>query len=400
MKDKIAKIAMGFHTCVDYELIWDTEAVEQVIREFDIHAEELRTDMEVHSERSAWVFCLSHLKAGIGGEIVPDDEQSVINFANRFDYKVTLGGTATRAAIVLDRLGYGTILQTSCWNEHVKRLLPERVRAIPGAEDNGRVSPHAVLQCRKGVRIHAGDIDFITPRENRMMISRDVTSLDIPVLPDTFGPELAHTEAFLLGCFSEILDEKIMDRCLENTKQLLAYLPEGATVVYEDGCYIRKDFRRLAHKKLKDCIDIISMNEDELQEFIGRKIDILDADAVSQAVKQVYDELGIPELVVHTAKYALCYGEEPERIRESLKGGTYMAATRFRIGDDFTEQDYEETAHMADREDSTVFCREICGILGDRICVVPSKEMSHVEHPTVVGLGDSFAGGFLPGLLK
>ena len=37
--------------------------------------------------------------------------------------------------------------------------------------------------------------------------------------------------------------------------------------------------------------------------------------------------------------------------------------------------------------------------LGDRVCIIPSKDLSHIEHPSVVGLGDSFAGGCLPGLL-
>ncbi len=36
------KIAMGFHTCVDYELIWDTHVVEEQIKAFDIHADELK----------------------------------------------------------------------------------------------------------------------------------------------------------------------------------------------------------------------------------------------------------------------------------------------------------------------------------------------------------------------
>ena len=28
------KIALGFHTCVDFEMTWDAEVVEQMIREF------------------------------------------------------------------------------------------------------------------------------------------------------------------------------------------------------------------------------------------------------------------------------------------------------------------------------------------------------------------------------
>ena len=76
-----------------------------------------------------------------------------------------------------------------------------------------------------------------------------------------------------------------------------------------------------------------------------------------------------------------------------------MASTRFRIGDDITPENYEETKQLPDREDSTVFCQAMREALGDKIYIIPSKDMHQVEHPTVVGLGDSFAGGCLPGLL-
>lgn len=53
------KIAMGFHTCVDYELIWDTHVVEEQIKAFDIHADELKMDIEPDCERSVWIICLA-----------------------------------------------------------------------------------------------------------------------------------------------------------------------------------------------------------------------------------------------------------------------------------------------------------------------------------------------------
>ena len=53
------RIAMGFHTCVDYELVWDTTVVEEQIKAFDIRADELRMDIEVDSERAIWIVCLA-----------------------------------------------------------------------------------------------------------------------------------------------------------------------------------------------------------------------------------------------------------------------------------------------------------------------------------------------------
>ena len=392
-------IAMGYHCCVDYELVWDTEVVEKQIEKYGIFEDELILDRAVHTERDAWIFCLAHLRAGIGGEIVPDDAKSVIDFAENFEKKVTLGGTPTRAAIVLDKLGHETILHTSCWNHYIRDLLPENVNPIPAVEDDGNIYPHVVLQCAKGVHIHAGNIDFITPRENRIMISRDETSLDMPILPDVFGPKITEAEVFLLGCFSEILERRILDRCIENTKQVLDHLPEDAIVMYEDGCYVMKAFRYAVHEHLRPYIDVLSMNEDEMQEYLGRSLDILDVTAVISAVESLYESLGVDHIIVHTAKWALAYGSDPEKLHDALVGGGTMASTRFRIGDDITPENYRETAEIEEREDSTMFCQAMKEALGDRICIIPSKDLSHVEHPTVVGLGDSFAGGCLPGLI-
>ncbi len=395
------KIALGFHTCVDYELKWNTGVVEEQIKAFDIHEDELKIDVDVKTERDIWISCLAHLKEGIGGEMVPDTPKAVVDFAEHFEYAITLGGTATRAAIILAKLGYESVLQTSCYNEHVERLMPDKVHALPGVPaDHTDIYPHVVLQCAKGVRICANDIDFVTPRENRVMVSRDIDSLNMPVLPEAFGSMIADAEVFLLGCFSEILDQAILEDCVEKTKALWKHLPEDALVVMEDGCYIKKDFRYLVHEKLAPMTDILSMNEDELQEYIGKRINILDVDEVMKAVKYVHETSGIKTILVHSAAWALAYGEKAGIMHNSLEGGIVMASTRFRVGDHFTDTDYEETRAMPGRPESVTFCERLKAELGDQVCCLPCKDLSHVEHPTVVGLGDTFAGGLLPGLLK
>lgn len=394
------KIALGFHTCVDYELVWDTQVVEEQIRAFNICADELQTDIHVDTERAVWIACLAHLKEGIGGEMVPDTSEACVDFANHFKYSITLGGTATRAAIILDGLGYGSVLQTSCYNEHVKRLMPSRVRVLPGVpKDHDDIYPHVVLQCRKGVRICANDIDFVTPRENRVMVSRDVDSLNIPVLPEEFGKMITDAEVFLLGCFSEILESQILEDRVAKTKKLWESLPEHAVTVMEDGCYVKKEFRYYVHRELAPVTDILSMNEDELQEYIGERIDLLDPGAVVKAIEYVYKKSGIKTILVHSAVWALAYGEKAGIMYRSLEGGITTASTRFRKGDQFTAEDYRETALMPGRADSAAFCEKLKEMLGDKICCLPCKDLSDVKHPTVVGLGDSFAGGLLPGLL-
>ena len=40
------------------------------------------------------------------------------------------------------------------------------------------------------------------------------------------------------------------------------------------------------HQALRDVVDVLSMNEDELQEYIQRRIDILNVEEVLDAVKR------------------------------------------------------------------------------------------------------------------
>ncbi len=395
------KIAMGFHTCVDYELVWDSAVVQEQIRALDIHADELVCRHEVDSLRQLWISCLAHLKAGIGSELVPARSEDCNDFADHFSYKVTLGGTATRAALALERLGYPSVIQTSCYNRHVRQLMPADVQVIPGTpSDEARVYPHVIVQCAGGVRIHANDIDFVTPRENRLLISRDPYSLNIPVLDREFGERITDAEVFLLGSLTEILDRDILQGCLEKIKSLLSYLPADAIVVLEDGCYIKKEFRYDVHRQLAPQSHILSMNEDEMQEYIGRRIDILDPDAVCLALQELHQSCPIHTIVIHSAAWALAYGTLAGIMQKPLEGGISMAGTRFRVGDHLSPEEYEKTIQLPDRPDSMEFCRRMSHLLGDQICIVPCKDLRHVTDPTVVGLGDCFAGGILPGLLK
>ena len=52
----------------------------------------------------------------------------------------------------------------------------------------------------------------------------------------------------MLGCFSEILESKILEDRVAKTKKLWESLPEHAVTVMEDGCYVKKEFRYYVHR--------------------------------------------------------------------------------------------------------------------------------------------------------
>jgi ADP-dependent phosphofructokinase/glucokinase len=185
---------------------------------------------------------------------------------------------------------------------------------------------------------------------------------------------------------------------MASTRELFGSISDDAWILLEDGCYIEKEFRYYVHKSLMEHLDVLSMNEDEMQDYIGRRINILDPEAISEAISYVYKETGVPVLVVHSASWALAYGEHPEKLTEALNRGICLSATRFRYGDKFGKEDYQETVGLAPKIEGEEFCRNIKNRMGDCICCLPAKDLSFVEHPTIVGLGDFFAGGLVSGL--
>lgn len=393
------KIALGFHTCIDFELVWDARTIEEMIREYGIRDREILTDIAVDSERTLLLVCLGYMKEGTGGELVPDDPQICLDFANRFQYGVTIGGTATRAAIAVSKLGYESAIEMCCFNRYFKELLPKEIHCFSSVgEGHEEVYPHVDLQYPAGERIRANDIDFTTRRANRVLFSRDIDSMNMMISQD-FSPMLREAEVFLLSCFSEILDFDILKNRMTETEKLLQALPENAIVVMEDGCYFKKEFRYYVHRALRKTVDILSMNEDELQQYVGHRIDIMDPDEVLQAVKSVYEQAGFPLLVVHSASWALAYGRNAAGMRNALEGGITMASTRFRFGDRFGGKEYREIKEAPAEEKGVRFCAAMEQKAEGSVCCMPSKELSYVKNPTVVGLGDAFAGGLLPELL-
>src|SRR5699024_9846304 len=219
---------------------------------------------------------------------------------------------AARAAIAISKIGYESALSMVCYNKHIKELLPKQVHYYSNVgESRGDVYPHVVLSYPGNVHIQANGVDFVTQRENRMMFSRDIDSLNM-VISQGFATMMQDAEVMLVSCFSEVLDENILKERMVQLNQLLEALPEKAFVISEDGCYINKEFRTYVHQALRDKIDALSMNEDEMQEYIGRRINIMDPEEVLEAIQYIYEKIQIPLLIVHSAAWAIAYGKDAD----------------------------------------------------------------------------------------
>ena len=115
---------------------------------------------------------------------------------------------------------------------------------------------------------------------------------------------------------------------------------------------------------LIDVIDIYSLNEDELQGYLGRNIMLLDPVEVYGALQDLCQLLPVPTLVIHTKYWALAFGVHAARYAKSLKSGITMATTRFRLGDDFSSADYLETEGLPSEIEKIEFATTLSKLVG------------------------------------
>jgi ADP-dependent phosphofructokinase/glucokinase len=176
-------------------------------------------------------------------------------------------------------------------------------------------------------------------------------------------------------------------------------LPAGALVVYEDGGFHVPELSQQIRDSLLDLIDVYGMNEDEMQAYLARHVDVLDPEDMAGALQELHQLIPASTFVVHTKFWSLAFGARAQTYRAGLRAGNAMSAVRYLYGDDFTEADYWAVRRRLQRQDGHIFAEAIEALLPGRVSCVPSYHLSSPT-PTTVGLGDSFVGGFIAALVE
>ena len=393
-------IALGFQNTVDFELEWNPGVVESMIREYDIRQKHIRPIQHLSTERDILIVLLYYMANGIGAEHITDSSRITRVFASRFHYKVTLGGTAVRAAIALSMIGYPSIVHACSNNHYFRELLPKNVAYRSSVPDEGEdFNPHVIVQFPVGATVRANDISIVCHRPNRVIFAYDPPSVVLVIDPD-FGHDVRDAGVFVAASFNAIKKEDIARKRLSTAVEIIRQLPADCTILMEDGCFEHPAIRAIVTEVIASHLRIFSMNEDELQDRFGRRIDILNPHAVAEAVTAVAEQIHVPCLICHSAFWALAFGSNPLARKDALQGGIDMASTRFRCGDRFSLEDYRKTSRLRRCTEGVDFSAKITRILGaDRVCCIAGWDLQFVSAPTTIGLGDAFIGGMLPRLL-
>ena len=391
------RIVLGFGGNTDYEIEWDSQVFEKMIGELAVADSELDTGRPISSTRDLLISILGFLKSGAGGERFVDSPSIIEDFAGRFRYKITIGGTCVRAAIAMRKLGYTSALHLVTINDHVRRLIPQDSPWV-SSNDKDSSYPHLIIQFGKGTCVQGGDIAIRAERANRIIYDNDYDHIVMRINPG-FAALVSGARVFLVSGFNAMQSSALLADRLEVLLGIMGALPPDALVFYEDAGFHDPALSAQIRRALIDKIDVYSLNEDELQGHVGRKVSLLDAVDVLGALQDLARVLPGPELVVHTQYWALVFGPGAAGYARALKGGVTMATTRFRFGDDFTAADYRDTSELPPAAGGAAFGAEIGRLAADSVCCIPSFQVRE-DRVTTIGLGDAFVGGFLPALAE
>jgi ADP-dependent phosphofructokinase/glucokinase len=392
-----SRVMLGLGGCVDYEVKLTSEVLERLIAEYGIVAAELTSTAPVTDERDLVVSILGYVARGGGGEHYVASAPALSTFANRFPHRTTLGGTSVRAGILMNRLGVPSTLHLVTVNETFRRLLPPGGAYInSGVEDT--FYPHLIVQYDQGLLIRSGDLDITAPFPNRLIYVNDPANEDMR-LSDSLGPRLRDVEVFLISGFNAMRDRASLDTRLAQLRSSMKQLPASAVTYFEDAAYHEPAFSRRVQRALLDAIDVYGLNEDELQSYVGRPVDLLTPSDVGEALAAVHALIPAPTLVLHTKYWALAYGANAGEYADALDTGTVMAAARYSRGDEVTDSDISSLRRRSRRPSSAAFASGLQALLGDVVCCVPGFQLD-VADPTTVGLGDTFVGGFLASVAR
>lgn len=388
---------LGLGGTVDYELAWNPAVLESLAAEYGIAASELDAAIPVIDERTLVRSILGYLRDGNGGERFVASSAILDAFAARFDNRITLGGTCVRAAIAMRTLGVSSVVHLVSIDDHVRRLLPEGVAYVCSATRD-TTDPHLIVQYPGGAVIRLDGIEIVTEHANRLIYVNDAPNREL-VLSDELDELMPRARVFLVSGFNTIQDSDVLEQRLEHSARLVRSLPDGAVSIFEDAGYHEPAFSLRARDAMASVVDVYSLNEDELFAYLGRRVDLLDVDAVERALRDISGLIPARCLVIHTKYWGLALGERAQEFAGAVRGGIVMASTRYLVGDGQTADDYARTAQMPLPARGVEFAADLERRFGDVLACRAALVLTTAT-PTTIGLGDSFVGGFIAALSR
>jgi len=384
-------VALGLGDNIDYEILLTADAFQKIVSPLNISEDDIYDRESITTLKDIVSSILYFLKTGKGGEKQIKDISVINSFTSEFPYKTTIGGTAPRAAIVMAKLGCKSFLHLVTVNDVVRKLLPTNADFVC-SNSTDSLYPHLIIQFPKDLVVRFHNSVVRSKRANRIIFTNDADNALMLINP-VFFEKNRTADILLLSGLNAIQDINLLKARLTFITECLDKYCKNIKIYYEDACFYNPKFPCEVWKSLLPYISIYSLNEDEMQNYIGAEVDLLNPSAILNSLQLLQQKIHVPTLIVHTRYWALAYGTDIENYKTALDAGIIMATTRLRCGDDFSAEDYYSTAKMPREQISEIFCSKIRALSNKVYCI--ASIAVNQKDVTTIGLGDAFVGGFL-----
>ena len=348
---------------------------------------------------------------GIGGEADVEDPELV---KSSFSFKNGMGGTAVQAAMALAQIGGKTLVHLTDDSKEVCELLHSSyIHVVLGNGELGFTDQvishnpqetHFIVQFKKGDQVRLGEQVIAIPCSNRLILTKNTVNEYLPLWEPYFKwieQNAKQVTSNVLSSFNSILEKEVLKDRLQYVKNHVEIYrrnnPDGI-VYFEDAHYHNEEVRRLCVETLYPCVDILSMNEEELQytlkEIYGYDVDIDDIYSCIDGVEFLLDKFHIKKgVIVHTKDYAMFVGDsENIDIENGLMYGMIMATAKASHGNYGTKEQIRQVLELGVSEKGLSNLKKVEERgYGSRVILVPTKYIDKPKY--TIGLGDSFTGG-------
>lgn len=404
--------ALGLTSNLDLLCSFDGKMFSALLERYlpDGKLEEMRPAPMIRTMEELLETVVYYCRSGIGGEA---DIENAGMIRDTFVCRNGMGGTAVQAAMALQRIGCPSIVHLSDDSEEVCGLL--NLPGIYAVSKEGELIPtgqfaprqeqeiHGIVQFQKGDVIRLGNQEIEIPLSNRLILTELTVNETVPLYEPYFRYIADHggqISSYVLSGFNCFSSKELLLRRIEylkkNMEEYRKANPEGITF-FEDSHYHDKGIRDACMDALCPCVDVLSLNEEELGYAVKNCGVLLDLDDISSCVegaeslrKRFRIRKGV---LIHTKDYSMYVGDPlGADIETGLICGNLLATAKAMNGWYGTLEQIRELERYPFSEKGLRFRAQAAKApWADRVTVAPTRYCD--RPPYTIGLGDSFVAG-------
>ena len=405
--------AMGYTSNLDLLCDFQVEKLNRLLEQYMAGKDltEMKAVKLIHTMEELLETVVYYCINGIGGEADVEDIELV---KSCFPCKNGMGGTAVQAALALAQIeGRSVVHLTDDSREVCEILVSPYINVILEDGQMGHTDQvishnpqevHCIVQFKKGDIVRLGEQEIPISCSNRLILTRNTVNEYVPFWDPYFKWIEEHAEQVssnVLSSFNCILDPAVLKERLEYVRRHVETYrqnnPDGV-VYFEDAHYHDADVRKLCIETVYSCVDILSMNEEELEytlkDMYGYEVDIDDICSCVDGVEFLMKKFGIKKgIIVHTKDYAMFVGDPGKAdIESGLMYGMIMATAKAINGSYGTKEQIRQVLELSMSEKGLENRRKLEeSHYGSRAVLVPTRYIDKPKY--TIGLGDSFTGG-------